>query len=427
MKDDMKEQILAKILNPDGSLVWKYSKPTLIQKYLTQEEIEYLNTCYGDTLSEKYYCLKNNLPNGKQCPVCHKKLTFNSFKEGYHNYCSYSCRSKAAVFTDESKEKRRNTNLQKYGTSCSLNANDSKEKRMQTNLEKYGSISPFGSDQVKEKISNIINDKYGSRSNLMKQVAQNHENGYGFGNQEVADRCKQTMLDRYGVDNYKKTAAERQAQSERSKEIIKKSIDIQKKKYGTIWLNTPEGQRLNRTPKYIYKNEKFDSSWELYYWLWCLGNNIPIERNYKYFTYMLNGKVKRYYPDFIINSNQFVELKGDHLINDVYHNSTWQEKAKICKRENIIVLSLEDMKPIIKFVQDKYGKTFVSQFKQKSANSFKRKIVEFTSLQNIYQYRNDNIRFHYKCRRCQRDVYTTYFLIDHFNDRMCKHCRKITN
>ena len=49
----MKNQILNKILNDDGSLVWKYSKTACVQKYFTKDEIEFLNNCFGKTFSEK--------------------------------------------------------------------------------------------------------------------------------------------------------------------------------------------------------------------------------------------------------------------------------------------------------------------------------------------------------------------------------------
>ena len=63
----MKNQILNKILNDDGSLVWKYSKTACVQKYFTKDEIEFLNNCFGKTFSEKYYCLKNDINCAPKC------------------------------------------------------------------------------------------------------------------------------------------------------------------------------------------------------------------------------------------------------------------------------------------------------------------------------------------------------------------------
>ena len=77
----MKNIILSKILNKDGTLVWKFSRADLVQKYFTKEELDFLQMCFGDTLSEKYYCLAHNITCAPLCK-CGNKLKFNSFKSG---------------------------------------------------------------------------------------------------------------------------------------------------------------------------------------------------------------------------------------------------------------------------------------------------------------------------------------------------------
>ena len=312
----MKEQILSKVLNKDGSLIWAFSKPQYIQKYFTPQELTYLKSCFGKTVSEKYYCLKYNITEQPKCPCCGKPLKFNSFKEGYHKYCSSSCRSKSVIFTGESKQKRRETNLVRFGY--------------------IG--GPWSKLEVKETVK------------------------------------------------------------------------------------TSEAQKLI-SRRYVYHGEKFDSSWELYYWIYCKEQGYQITRNFRYFTFVLDGKQRRFYPDFIING-ELVEIKGDHLKLDVYKTQLWQAKEQICKKEHIKILSESEMKPIIKWVQDKFGKKYVKQFKQKTEKDIKRQIIEFTSVEEAFKYRNSNIKFHYKCINCGQDVYTTWYLATHFNDRLCKHCRK---
>ena len=49
--------------------------------------------------------------------------------------------------------------IKKYGIKKSLEK--SKEKRRQTNLEKYGCENPFQSDEIKEKIKQTNLEKYG--------------------------------------------------------------------------------------------------------------------------------------------------------------------------------------------------------------------------------------------------------------------------
>ena len=419
----MKEQILSKVLNKDGSLIWAFSKSQYIQKYFTPEELKYLRSCFGKTISEKYYCLKHGLTEQPKCPCCGKPLKFNSFKEGYHTFCSTSCRSKSTIFTEESKNKRRKTNLGRFGSiGGPWNSFETKEKVKKTNNKKYGSDSPFSSKDIRQKSKETINNRYGSLANAHKEL---HSDGFGFGNKKIVEKQKETMMAKYGVDNYNKLDSVKQIFANgRAKVLGKQLAKRQIQQYGTMWVNTPEAQKFI-SRKYVYHGDKFDSSWELYYWIWCKDQGYNITRNFNYFQFILDNKPRRFYPDFNVNS-QLVEIKGDHLKSDVYKDRSWIEKEKICKKNNIKIISESEMKPIIKWVQNKYGKKYVQQFKQKTEKDIKRQIIEFSSLEETFKYRNSNVRFHYKCRECGQDVYTTYYLLSHFNDNLCKHCRKKT-
>lgn len=416
----MKEQILSKVLNKDGSLVWAFSKSQYIQKYFTPQELAYLKSCFGRTISEKYYCLKHDITEQPKCPCCGKPLKFNSFKEGYHKFCSPSCRSKSTVFTEESKQKRRKTNLTRFGyIGGPWSKPEIRETVKKTNNKKYGSDSPFSSPAVRQKSNETINTRYGSLADAHKEL---HPDGFGFGNKESLEKQQNTMMDKYGVDNYNKLDSARHAMSERAKTLGKQMAKQQLDTYGTMWVNTPEAQELI-SRKYVYHGEKFDSSWELYYWIYCKEQGYQIARNFMYFTFVLDGKQRRFYPDFNVNGS-LVEIKGDHLKLDVYKTELWKAKKEICDREHIAILSEDEMKPIIKWVQDKFGRKYIGQFKQKTKEDIKRQIIEFTTIEDTYKYRNSNVKFHYTCSQCGQDVYTTWYLVNHFSDRLCKHCRK---
>lgn len=62
----------------------------------------------------------------------------------------------------------------------------------------------------------------------------------------------------------------------------------------------------------IYNNIQYESCLELSYILWCLSNNISIIRfNLSPIEYLdENSKIRVYLPDFIINNNTIVEIKG---------------------------------------------------------------------------------------------------------------------
>lgn len=81
----------------------------------------------------------------------------------------------------------------KYGAEYWLTP-DIVEKRKQTNLERYGCENPFGNEEIKEKIRQHNLSKYGVE--------------YCGQRPEVVAKRKQTCLEKYGVENYGKIYSE---------------------------------------------------------------------------------------------------------------------------------------------------------------------------------------------------------------------------
>jgi hypothetical protein len=67
--------------------------------------------------------------------------------------------------------------------------------------------------------------------------------------------------------------------------------------------------------KGYYNQIYYDSALELSFILWCEKNNINIQRYSKEPIEYIdeNGDIRKYYPDFIINTNEIVEIKGSGL------------------------------------------------------------------------------------------------------------------
>ena len=76
----------------------------------------------------------------------------------------------------------------KYGDNFEDFRNRQKEKREQTNLEKYGYVNPFQNELIKSKIRETNIEKYG-----VPVVTQNPE---------IREKGTQTCLEKYGVPNY---------------------------------------------------------------------------------------------------------------------------------------------------------------------------------------------------------------------------------
>lgn len=103
-------------------------------------------------------CGKEFIPNsGKQnyckdihyrpCPICGKPVEVKHFSDKPRT-CSTECMLKL-------KDK---TCLHRYGTTDAANSTLAKEKRRQTNLKKYGVENPFQSEAIKAKSKETLKE-----------------------------------------------------------------------------------------------------------------------------------------------------------------------------------------------------------------------------------------------------------------------------
>lgn len=138
------------------------------------------------------------------------------------------------------------------------------------------------------------------------------------------------------------TARTVEAENERRKKIQEKA----KVKNGGY------RQGSGRGKKGWYKDFFCDSSWELAYVVYCLDHNIDIKRNTEKRKYLWNGLVRNYIPDFIVEGS-LTEVKG-------YKTEQWL--AKLEANPDVKVLYEKDLKPILEYVKNKYGKDFISLY-----------------------------------------------------------------
>ena len=142
-----------------------------ILDYNIDLDISWLNQLYNYIYSVR----------GKNCEHCDKPLKFkNKISIGYGKYCSAKCTSVAT------REKVRETNLERYGVEYPLQNKDILLKLEKTNLERYGVKSTLTDDIVKEKIKQTNLKRYG-----VENASQS---------KEVREKVVNTNLERYGVD-----------------------------------------------------------------------------------------------------------------------------------------------------------------------------------------------------------------------------------
>lgn len=242
--------------------------------------------------------------------------TLEDYIYNKHKYCSFVCVKcgKFEIKREVSIEKLIKNNIGLICGPC---------LRKQGNIEKHG--DPNYNNQKKSK--QTMFERYGVENafQLQKVIEQTKSRDWSKRNQKL----KKTCLKKYGVDNYAKT--------NECKEKIKKTC---LKRYGVEHpMKSPN--IFNKIFKNIYyDNEYFDSSWELSYWIWCKNNNKNIQRNKK--RYKLEND-KYFYPDFVVDG-KLVEIKGDHLkkLDDFIY------KQNFCNKNNIQILSYDELLPIFK-------------------------------------------------------------------------------
>ena len=118
---------------------------------------------------------------------------------------------------------------------------------------------------------------------------------------------------------------------------------------------------------------------------------------------------------YIYKDNHFKSY--DQLAYFIYckdHNLEYIEK----------ILNKKELKSVLKFIYSRYGRSGLSKYRDKTEKDFKRKVIEVKNIAHIETLKNKNIKLHYKCKECNKDVYTSYSTYIRFQDFLCKNCRK---
>ena len=197
---------------------------------------------------------------------------------------------KVCAYKDR-QQKIKSTCRIKYGCSCSLGSRIVRAKAEETCKKLYGTAHPyvFGSKEHDE----VIKRKY-NVTNVAKleTVVQKREKTL-----EARTGCKHALQVKEYREKAEKTCKERHGKS------------LQECTLGTISKN-----------KVVFQNIRFDSLWEVSYYVFCKQHNIEIIRNQGEFSFEYLGRDKkthRYYPDFYLPSqNKFVEIKSEFFLKD---------------------------------------------------------------------------------------------------------------
>lgn len=267
-------------------------------------------------ISQKEYYDKWLKKDGEGiCPVCGAETAFDRISHGYAAYCCFEHFKKSELV----KEHRRITNLKLYNVENCFQSVEKMEKSTQTKLERYN------------------DPKYNNRKQIIK-----------------------TCLEKYGVENPGGLP-----------ESIRKANETYLMHFGCHPSQVPE-IRAKIGTRYKYDGIKFDSSYEIAFYIWHKEHGSNISRCTDYFSYKCGNKTHRYFPDFKIDDTYY-EIKGKHLLSDDRTKlidpklkiTTEKDIAKMncIIKNNVKLLSNEDIKPYLKYVSDKYGRNYIKGFK----------------------------------------------------------------
>ena len=299
-------------------------------------------------------------------------------------------------------EKQQQTLKENYGVEYTWQIPGVKEKSKQTNLERRGCEYALQSKEVRKKCKDTIEKHKQENPNYYQDIhhkAQetNIANGHdpNWNNQEQA---KKTFIDHYGVDNNMKCEKGKKEycaaiQKKYGKDYFveteqfqqKHRINYKKKTGYSHQAQNPEVQSKMKK-RYLFEDKTFDSLTEIALYIWLKDNNKAFEYQPKVsFTYEYDGKQFSYFPDFIIDG-AFFEIKGDHFFKEdgtmflPYRDKAWTDdqymwmcgkyeaKHQCMIKNNVKILRHKDCKKYIDYVEQKYGKGYLAQFKKKPKN-----------------------------------------------------------
>lgn len=338
----------------------KLSKTKAIERWDTiqitnqtdiENVIKRINECKNPTAWKTTCVIFNCIECGKE-----KSIQLKSFIKDKSIICPsckcirtnqklYGCKSS---FSNENVQiKAQKSQIDKYG-GIGLAAQDIKEKARNTNLIKYGAENPLSKGTT----------AYIKRNRTVKEV-------YGvdnvFQNKNVKEQIAKTNLEKYGVQN-----------PSSCDEIKSKIVKTNLSKYGVkSFTQTMDFAKYHKS-SYVYDGLRFDSSWELIFYIYQVDHNNKIIRNDKKLEYEYNGKKHFYFPDFNVNGKLY-EIKGEHfwkedgtMQNPFDHSmdGLFEAKHQCGLKNNVTFIKKIEIIEMEKYIIEKYTNDYLKLFKE---------------------------------------------------------------
>lgn len=296
------------------------------------------------------------------CLMCGKRTSIVNkykFKWLYCKRCGIVRTSKIKYGTNNPAQAKASIEKQKLTKASKSEEEKSKtkEKYKKSMLEKYGVDNPAKSKSIQKKIQATNKQKYGGTGFASKELhLKSEKTSYKKYNKSLYDISieghNKKCYEKYGVKYYMQV-----------KFIQEKAEKTNLLKYH---------QKHPGKCTYIYNNLRFDSSWELYYYLYLKNYNMKfIYHPNISFKYTYNDKDYEYFPDFKVN-DRYIELKGpqffkeDGTMCNPFNNKQdklYEAKHQCMIRNNVEIIT--DISLYKNFVENNYSKDYIKNFKVK--------------------------------------------------------------
>lgn len=361
------------LVKPDG----RYNQTRVIWPYKELiNEIEKQTSFLPEeqNLTTRIWYIVNNRTSIRCCNYCGKLLVTNVKSLNYEQ--KDVCLSKECI-----DKQRKETLFTKYG-------NDYYEKWIKkvekTNISRYGVSNAMDNETVKQKQKTRAQENVSQNGKSIKRKReQTVKEKYGVTNVgQLPDhdyKMKKTSFVKYGAKSYSSTSECKEKvhnywlnlSTDKKVERTGKTKQSIYRKYGVYSVASIPSVIKSRRSRYFYNNIFFDSSYELIYYLWSKDNGNNIRRCYNSYSYIVEGVVHYYTPDFIEN-DKLVEIKGEHFFdkngnlinpfsNDEYVNKIFNEKGRFMNSLGVIVIT--DISSMMEYVNNIYGKDYIKSFR----------------------------------------------------------------
>lgn len=260
----------------------------------------------------------------------------NNVKNGNYFSCSRKCSNQKVV----------NTNFSKFGVENISQLEEIKIKKKETCFKNYGVESPAKNKEILDKIKISLKKTYSDNlEEIQNKMKKTNLERYGVEEPNnldwVKEKIKKTFLEKYGVENINLLP-------EIKNKIIKSNLE----KYGVEY----PIQDLTRTnkglliKKYKDTNLYYQGSYELDF-LNKYYNKLKITRG-ETIKYEINGEIKNYYPDFLIEDfNLLVEIKSTYVWNKHLENNLAKIKHLNENKINFILIMDKDYNELNRIIK----------------------------------------------------------------------------